>query len=87
VCAAFSGPLVNCSAVASASSYIHFLVPMRGGFSWSLATSYGKNIMYIPDVNILFYSPSHLSLGGPQKQIKNYNLNLFKACSVSIHVD
>jgi hypothetical protein len=31
-----------------------------------------KKILYIPDVNVIFYSPSHAPLGGPQIQIKNH---------------
>jgi hypothetical protein len=35
-----------------------------------------KKILYITDVNIIFYSHSHLLFGGPQRQIKIYKINL-----------
>jgi hypothetical protein len=34
-----------------------------------------KKIMCIPDINVIFYSPSHPPFGGPQTQIKIYKKN------------
>jgi hypothetical protein len=36
----------------------------------------GGKILYIPDVNIIFYNPSHPPLEGPQRQIKIYKITL-----------
>jgi hypothetical protein len=36
----------------------------------------GKKNLCIPDVNPTFYSPSHISLEDPQRQIKIYKTTL-----------
>jgi hypothetical protein len=72
-----------------------FLALSSFGFAWCMqwesqqfpqTHDKGKKILYIPDVNVIFYRPSYPPRGGPQTQIKIYK-KPFSNLFFSIYMD